>query len=96
MRAGIAVTDLEAGLARPDGADFMRCVVADGKHEVHLGCVRFRKLVPTLASEPSRRNVRGRQLPQRLGTNRTRWMTAGALRRESRFSFGVHRTLRHD
>jgi len=38
-------------LARPDGTNVFRGVVADGKHEIEFGGVGLCKLVPTLASE---------------------------------------------
>jgi hypothetical protein len=80
----------------PDRTYFIGGVVTDGEHEVHLGRFWLRKFVPTLASEPSRRDVRGFKLLECTGPNRAGRMIARAVGRESWFASGVHQTLRHD
>src|SRR4051794_8414034 len=49
------------GLARPEGADFIDRVVADGKDKIQFRSVWRGKLVPTLAAKPIHRNMRSLQ-----------------------------------
>src|ERR1700686_3417981 len=83
-------------LAWPDGTDFVRGVVTNGKNEIEPGSVRLRELVPTLAAKTSRRQVSRFELPQCRGTDHTCGPTTRAVSGEVRLAFLIHDGLSHD
>jgi hypothetical protein len=60
-------------LTRPERADFLCGVVTDREDEIEFGCVGLCELVPTLASERVRPQMRILQLRDSLRSNYSRW-----------------------
>lgn len=57
------------GVTRPDGTDFFRRVVADGKDEVEMGRAGLGKLIPGLAAQAFNAEAGGCDLTQRFGAD---------------------------
>lgn len=84
------------GLTGPDGAHFFRRVIADGKNEVEMGRAGLGKLIPGLAAQAFDAEARGFDLPQSLGADGSRGMTAGAVGSERGRCLAVEDRLRQD
>src|SRR6267154_5544685 len=83
-------------LARPNGADFICRVVADGENEIHPRRIGLRKFIPTLAAEALGRSAGKFNLFQRLRANNTGRMATRAIRREIWPAFSIQNGLSHD
>src|ERR1700735_876396 len=84
------------GLARPDGAGFLRGIVADGKYEVHARGRRLCEFAPTLAPRAVGWDMREFQLFQSFRTYDSCRIASRTVRRESGLAFTVENSLRHD
>src|SRR5438445_6652189 len=66
-------------LPRPEWADFLCGVVADGNDEIERGSLGLGKLVPTLASQTVCRHTGSLKLRDRLWSNCARRMAPGTV-----------------
>src|SRR5450432_2574039 len=80
-------------LPRPDRANFLRRVVADGKNKIHLGSVKLGEFIPALAPQILDWDTGGFESRECLGPDRPRGMTSGAIGGKPTFTFGVKEGL---
>ena len=66
------------GLAGPDGAGFLRGVVANRKDKMHFGRAGLGEFVPALAAQSGGGQARGFELLQGVWMDASRGMAAGA------------------
>ena len=80
----------------PDGADFFRCVVTDGKDEIELGRIGLREFVPTLALKAFGGYIGAFELRQSFAPHCARRMAPSTVSGEVRLAFVVENSLGHD
>src|SRR5258708_39449734 len=82
--------------ARPDRADFARCLIADRDNEIHVRSVERRELIPALAAQFRRVIAERFASLGRERINGAGRMAAGTVRAESAFPQNVEQRFGHD